>query len=684
MTDFLVSLLNMSLVSSWVIIALLILRPFMKKVPRSIVCGLWILVGIRLVCPVGFQSFLSFIPTSEPLNSEVLTSQADYLVKFSMSENIGSENIISNTLVPPAGTSINPMQAISLVAAFIWAVGLAVMLIISLVSYCRLNKSVRPSLNIGGNVYINDDIPSPFVLGFIKPRIYILSSLTEYEREFVIAHENAHIKRRDYLLKPIGYLILSLHWFNPLVWVAYIMLCRDIESACDEQVIRDMDENGKKNYSEILLRLSVSDRRLRACPVAFGETGVKSRIKSVVSYKKPALWIVAVALVLAAVLSLGFLTNPVKASDEKVVLPLNERVYDDISKCVSASIVDSNKTESADVFRVENYVELLTKSNANIITKYIWAYYGEFKDIDGKVFLEFESYKPAKVTILKCDGGYKSLSYRQTENYKDISYENDYFPEEIHSSVKYTPGYFNDQKESAMTLAKEYYGVDEKHNELFPVFNAEVLEVTDRDITVEPLKGELVSGKALDKVKINRNSLNDYEVVLFTGDVVRIRYADVITYDSDVPILCNVFHVELISDRNTNWVTEGQTFTIFSNATTDHYFREPQKEDTTLIYDFGEVSILTEGTYFMLNEENQTFVMVYENNYKTDNHLKLTSGRYQIIGNNLILLGEDPEVGSMIFVKNGDSYVYCEQCTLSYNGFATEYFKDGDRFVFDC
>jgi beta-lactamase regulating signal transducer with metallopeptidase domain len=218
--------------------------------------------------------------------------------------------VISETFAPTVEVSVNPLQIIAEIAAIVWLLGVAAMLIYAAVSFIKLSLKVRPSVLLRDKVYYCDDIDTPFILGIIRPRIYIPSGLSEDTVECVSKHEHAHLKRCDHLIKPLGFLILSVYWFNPLFWIAYILLCRDIEAACDERVIKEMDNTEKRVYSEALLSCSTHRRMISACPLAFGEVGVKNRIKSVLNYKKPAFWIIILALLASLVVAVCFLTNP--------------------------------------------------------------------------------------------------------------------------------------------------------------------------------------------------------------------------------------------------------------------------------------------------------------------------------------------------------------------------------------
>ncbi|MBQ6840123.1 MAG: hypothetical protein IJO45_05480 [Oscillospiraceae bacterium] len=306
MTAVFLKLLNMSIAASWLVLAVIFLRLFLKKGPRWIACLLWGIVGLRLVMPFTIESAISLIPSAEviPLNVAVSETPAIY-------SGIPAVNSTVNPLFTqylPMGENI--IEKVIFYAAIAWVTGMVAILLYSAVAYFRLWYQVRVSIRCRDNIYICDNVESPFLLGIFRPRIYVPSGMTEEHLDYVIAHENAHIKRRDHWWKPIGFLLLTVYWFNPLLWLAYILLCRDIERACDEKVIVGMDPDGKIGYSEALAVCSVHRRMIMVCPIAFGEISVKARIKGVLRYKKPAFWIVCACVLLCAVMAGCFLTNP--------------------------------------------------------------------------------------------------------------------------------------------------------------------------------------------------------------------------------------------------------------------------------------------------------------------------------------------------------------------------------------
>lgn len=303
-------IVNMSIAASWLILAVILLRVVLKKAPKWINVLLWGIVAIRLVCPFSFESNLSMVPSAEVFPDEVVSGP-------SFEVNTGF-NVVDNQINDYLGdryfegvtVPTNNGATVTTILSIVWLVGIISFAIFAYVSYRKIHKKVQPSLHLHDNIWICDDIQTPFILGAIKPRIYIPSGTDEAQLPHIIAHENAHLKRRDHWWKPLGFLVLAIHWFNPLVWVAYILLCRDIELACDEKVIRDLNQSESISYSEALLSCSVNRRMVMVCPLAFGEVGVKERVKRVLNYKKPAFWIVAVAVIASVILAVCFLTNP--------------------------------------------------------------------------------------------------------------------------------------------------------------------------------------------------------------------------------------------------------------------------------------------------------------------------------------------------------------------------------------
>lgn len=311
MSGIFLKLLNLSISASWLVLVVLVLRLVLKRAPKWVDVLLWGMVALRLMLPFSIESALSLIPSAETVSPEV--------VQFDPAPTITSGvTIIDNAVNPSLSesfaaaplASVNPLYVWTYLAGWVWLIGLAAMLLYALVSYLRLRRRVSASIPLWENVYVCDEVPSPFILGIVHPRIYLPSALDEAQRGSVLSHERAHLARRDHWWKPLGFALLAVYWFNPLLWLAYTLLCRDIELACDERVLRGMDAGQVKDYSSALLACSVPRRMLAACPLAFGEVGVGARVKNALRYKKPAFWVVAASVAVCVVVAVCFLTNP--------------------------------------------------------------------------------------------------------------------------------------------------------------------------------------------------------------------------------------------------------------------------------------------------------------------------------------------------------------------------------------
>ena len=304
-------LLNLSISASWLVLVVLVLRLVLKRAPKWVDVLLWGMVALRLMLPFSIESALSLIPSAETLSPEV--------VQFDPAPTITSGvELIDNAVNPSLSesfaaaplASVNLLYVWTYLAGWVWLIGLAAMLLYALVSYLRLRRRVSASIPLRENIYVCDEVASPFILGILRPRIYLPSALDEAQRGSVLSHERAHLARRDHWWKPLGFALLAVYWFNPLLWLAYTLLCRDIELACDERVLCGMDAGQVKDYSSALLACSVPRRMLAACPLAFGEVGVGARVKNALRYKKPAFWVVAASVAVCVVVAVCFLTNP--------------------------------------------------------------------------------------------------------------------------------------------------------------------------------------------------------------------------------------------------------------------------------------------------------------------------------------------------------------------------------------
>ena len=311
MEELFLKILNMSITATYVLLAVLVLRLILKRAPKWISYALWSLVLFRLVCPISISSTLSVfgrIGKTTSTGGGMEHIPVDISMAAIPQVDIGTTGM--NAATPAA--SANPMQTLIFIGTCIWLAAIGVMLIYSVVSYLRLKHSMMDATLVSGNIYETDNISSPFVCGLIKPKIYLPIGLSGNEREYVLRHEQTHISRRDYIIKPLAFLVLSVHWFNPFMWLAFILMSRDLEMSCDEKVVSGLDSEGKVGYSSVLIQLAMKRPIFAGSPVAFGESGAKGRIKNVLNYKKPAFWVLIAAVAVVIVSTACLLTNPAK------------------------------------------------------------------------------------------------------------------------------------------------------------------------------------------------------------------------------------------------------------------------------------------------------------------------------------------------------------------------------------
>lgn len=376
MADVFIKTLNMGITAGWLILAVVVLRVILKRAPKRFRLLLWAVVGLRLVLPVSLESALSLVPSAQTLPEGVMYAAAPELNTGIAALNDAINPAFTAAFAPEPAASANPLQVLLPAAAVIWLAGAAVMLLWALVSWLRLRRRVAEAVRLEGNVFESERVASPFVLGLIRPRIYLPFGLDEGAREQVLTHERAHIARGDHVIKPLGWLILTVYWYNPLVWLAYALFCRDIELACDERVIRRLPVSGRADYSQALLDLSRPHHGVGACPLAFGESAVKCRVKSVLTYKRPAFWLIMLAAVLCIGAAVCFLTDPKAEADDSVqndshdygipitvtaVLPENfpEQVLEFAKGCAAqqAANMDYLNISAAEITELASYSE---------------------------------------------------------------------------------------------------------------------------------------------------------------------------------------------------------------------------------------------------------------------------------------------------------------------------------------
>lgn len=322
---------NRSLAAGWLILAVIVVRLLLKKAPRRLSCVLWAVVAVRLLCPFFPASSFSLIPSRETISAEVVRfAPAPAIDSGIPALNEALNPMIGERFAPAPGTSVNPLYIWTAVAGIVWLVGVAVMAGYALLGSLRMRSVVREAVPLESgaalpdNVWLCDAVRSPFILGIVRPKIYLPSGITREQMLCILAHEQAHVERLDHCLKPFGWLLLSVYWFHPLVWIAYMLFCRDLELACDEKVVGGMDLDGRKAYSHALLACSLQRKMIFSYPLAFGEIGVRERVKGILHYRKPAGWLAAVAVLACAAVAVCFLTDPKEKADDSKIRYLDQ------------------------------------------------------------------------------------------------------------------------------------------------------------------------------------------------------------------------------------------------------------------------------------------------------------------------------------------------------------------------
>lgn len=444
MGDIFLKVLDMSITASWLIIAVVILRFCMKKAPRWMVCSLWVLVAVRLIFPFEIESILSLVPRTQTVHSEITNTKINQNIPTGDNgineplkdmqnpvsiDNSGqttthiSTNNHNNTnaIIQQSSTEeSHHFQMWPFGVSIIWLAGVIILLAYMGVSYLRTKNKTRVSVVFKDNIRLCDEIQSPFVFGIVKPSIYLPSDLSKEHMSHVLAHEQAHLKRYDHCWKLIGFLLLAVYWFHPLCWLSYILFCRDIEFACDEKVVKSYNLEDKKAYSNALLACGISNKNIIYCPVAFGEVGVKARIKGVLNYKKPSFWIVLVSLVACVVVAVCFLTNPVKKDTKEAVVKESTESTNNtsVNKNSESSEIEEPTEEEIDISEEEYYQNLYRNQVNGIDT----ATYNELVSL-----FSFES-TPVESWYLRALTSYYSSPQEMDFSYFFYSGCSDYFP----------------------------------------------------------------------------------------------------------------------------------------------------------------------------------------------------------------------------------------------------------------
>ena len=437
-------ILNMSISASWIAATVLLLRLCLKRAPKWWNVLLWGLVAVRLMLPFSVESALSLLPRAEVVSPAHIVPSVPG----------GAAPMIGGAAAINSGAKTQ--LPIWTILAWVWLFGVLVLVLYTLVSTLRLRHQVREAVRLQGNIYQSEQVASPFVLGILRPKVYLPYHMDSREAQHVLAHEQAHLRRGDHFWKPLGFLLLTIHWFNPLMWLSYAMLCRDIELACDEKVIRDLRREERADYMQALVACSVNRRRIAACPLAFGETGVKERVKSVMNYKKPTLWVMLLALALSVVLAGCFLTDPKDTNSDRTAATASsseeadpdtadsapeesaqpaeqDALRESLSTTESDSLISDERIGQAVLehyadavqdgqIHVESHVILAQDDNDGMLTVYLLVLQ-ETYSVDGETLtLENGSYVPTAITFSIAASGDSPLEYWEPS---DGSYTDD-------------------------------------------------------------------------------------------------------------------------------------------------------------------------------------------------------------------------------------------------------------------
>ena len=431
MTELFLDIVNMSISAGWLVLAVLALRLILKKAPKWVNVLLWGIVAVRLICPFSIESALSLIPSKETIGPGIMMDWTPEISTGIESLDQVVNPVISTSFAPNPGTSANPLQILIPVAANLWLLGVLILLAYTAISYLTLRLKLRTAVILRANIFQCETVSSPFVLGILKPKIYLPYTMDGNNLDHVVAHEMAHIKRKDHWWKPLGFLLLTVYWFNPLMWVAYILLCRDIELACDEKVIAELGNEQRADYTQVLVACAVNRRMIAACPLAFGEIGVKDRVKSILNYRKPTLWIIVTAVVVCIVVAVCFLTNPLDSVDYlKFTGWSNDPAYPDQ---MNYEINLGNRAMSGEIY-VEQWTNgICVRSAPVVMTRFVDSIHITVRDrweagemVGTEIDIETNQY-----------GGSLTTYFPVPENY-DGAYH--YARNELNKRIKLAPG----------------------------------------------------------------------------------------------------------------------------------------------------------------------------------------------------------------------------------------------------
>ena len=684
MTELFLKVLNLSITASWLVLAVFAARLLLKKAPKGMICLLWAAVAVKLICPISFESAVSLVPSAETVTPEIIYEEEPQIDSGIDFVNSTVNPILSGMgEAEPDGEPL--MQKIVGTAGVVWAAGMGAMLVYAAVSYVYLLYKTRIRAKFSERVFVCDNIADPFILGFLKPKIFLPSDVDEADAEYIIAHEEAHLKRRDHLWKPLGFLILSIHWFNPLVWAAYIMLCRDIELACDEKVIKERGEGVKTAYTTALINCSTPRTAITACPLAFGEVGVKERVKAVLKYRKHAAVVGIFAFAIIVFVVTAFFTNPHQGV-EKLLEPgsvwhctnYDSEIFVDDERVVEGWLVKDDETIEISVGYNEKYANIFDRpyrlidgsgSPAKINTK--------IKIKDGKLILD--------IITDELELGVESLIYERRENV------NNYFSkldcpvgEEDYGTQLYSEElvYKNSEYDGGYTLGEFYRVLLKDKLQLYDSENwIELGAMQKKELSKESFDKLFTSGKkwynresckslregnelALE-LRAERNGVNELYILMRQVDGIHyMAYGEW----GDTPDKDRIFWVKRLEFP----VTESET---------DNQIEGAMVFDDYNLLVFNESPDAVAPTVILGRKDNRfQFYWSALSSY-------IAIGTYELTDDKLILTTDDDYKNVYVFEKTAEGYAFAAeesaklpQYKYSQNGEAESPVPDGAVF----
>ena len=580
MNEIFLKVINMSISAGWLVLAVLVLRLLLKKAPKWTSVLLWGIVAVRLLCPFSIESALSLIPSAQTVPVGIEMDATPAIDSGINAINSVVNPVISASFTPHPAASANPLQIWIPVASILWIAGMVIMLLYTAVSYWQLRYKVRTAVLFRDNIFQSEHVGSPFVLGIVRPKIYLPFKMDDEDLELVIAHEQAHIRRKDHWWKPLGFLLLAIHWFNPLVWLGYVLLCRDIELACDEKVIKELDNAQKADYTQALLVCSIGRKRIAACPLAFGEVGVKERVRSVMNYKKPAFWIVLLAIIICIAVALCFLTDPIDNAFDV----LEDK--DDIIGTVSAADdMQRVRTQNGDVLILENNGEP-------------WQFYeGQEIPVEIAFVNDGSSMSMKSVGYIYCGDGEEGLYANEIFSNQTVNSASGSFTAPESGNYLF---YFRNYSSSWIELKSFMLGCR---------FEAEILEIHDGYFLVEPVPGstELRSADRIEIPMKNMEPSPEPQV----GDILEIRYNGMLqeTYPAVIGEVYSIrVRQEEVWDLTPMVMVDGQLY-----LTTGY---ESQRVERVDAFD-GEITSQVDGSERPTKNDQSNFGTGYGYQYGT-------------------------------------------------------------------